>query len=162
MLREVMMSPLSIGERLPAVASGAIASRYSSTACFLPAIVGCEPRLVLRRVHLNSKTSVAFSMSFANGSLPCARRKSHGSLPCGTLAMPISIRELSATPSAVCGFEARGVTIEKQDDFFGVSAEYAGMARGEACAESRDDVDDAELMRHNAIGVPLDDDAGIG
>ncbi len=31
----------------------AIASRYSSTACFLPARVGCEPRLALSRAHLN-------------------------------------------------------------------------------------------------------------
>ena len=52
----------------------------------------------------------------------------------------IDSRTKSHAQRAVCGFKACGVTIKEQDDFFGVSAKYAGVARGEACAESGDDV----------------------
>ena len=63
---------------------------------------------------------------------------------------------------AVGGFEAGGVAIENQDDFFGVAAQDSGVAVGETCAEGGDDICAAELMRHNAIGVAFDDYGGGG
>ena len=55
-------------------------------------------------------------------------------------------------------FLARFVAVEEQNHFVREPLQHADVFRAEGRSQDRDDVLEAELRRHDAVGVPFDDD----